>query len=178
MGRGKFRRTADGLVVSLRPDERAGLHTILGQFRQLLVEGKGPSLIRFQPPVHIHDRKASDEFWGMVGDALLRHRLEAIDTVESGLGGAALDDDGVAAWMQTLNSMRLYLGQHAGGGGSHVRSARRGRPAPGGGQVRALRMAGRPARRTGGRPQPKTSRPAPTTDRDSRPNRRGVPRTE
>ena len=110
MGRGKFRRTADGIVVVLGPDERAGLGTILGQFRQLLVEGKGPSLIRFQPPVHIHDRKASDEFWGMVGDTLLRHRLEAIDNVESGLGGAALDDDGVAAWMQTLNSMRLYLG--------------------------------------------------------------------
>jgi len=46
----------------------------------------------------------------MAGDSLLRHRLEAIDTVEAGLDGAPLDGEGVEAWMQTLNSVRLYLG--------------------------------------------------------------------
>ena len=110
MARGRFRRGPEGVVVALRDDERAGLAAVLEQFRQLLVEGKGPSLLRFQPPVHIHDRQASEEFWSMVGDTLLRQRLEAIDTVEAGLAGAALDDDAVAAWMQTLNSVRLYLG--------------------------------------------------------------------
>ena len=52
----------------------------------------------------------------MVGDTLLRHRLEAIDTVEAGLDGAPLDDDAVSAWMQTLNSVRLYLGNTLGVG--------------------------------------------------------------
>ena len=96
--------------MTLRDDERAGLAAVLEQFRQLLVGGKDASLLRFQPPVHIHDRKASEEFWEMAGDSLLRHRLEAIDTVEAGLDGTPLDDDGVSAWMQTLNSVRLYLG--------------------------------------------------------------------
>ena len=106
----KFRPGPDGIHVRLQDDERAGLAAILEQFRQLLVGGKDPSLLRFQPPVHIHDRQASEEFWEMTGDSLLRHRLEAIDTVEATLDGAPLDDDGVAAWMQTINSVRLYLG--------------------------------------------------------------------
>ena len=110
MARGRFRVGPGGITVTLRDDERDGLAAVLEQFRQLLVGGKDPSLLRFQPPVHIHDREASEEFWDMTGDSLLRHRLEAIDTVEAGLGGAPLDDDGVAAWMQTLNSVRLYLG--------------------------------------------------------------------
>lgn len=106
----RFRPGPDGISVRLRDDERAGLAAILEQFRQLLVGGKDPSLLRFQPPVHIHDRRASEEFWEMTGDSLLRHRLEAIDAVEATLDGAPLDDDGLAAWMQTLNSVRLYLG--------------------------------------------------------------------
>lgn len=106
----RFRSGPDGISVTLRDDERAGLAAVLEQFRQLLVGGKDASLLRFQPPVHIHDRKASEEFWEMAGDSLLRHRLEAIDTVEAGLDGAPLDDDCVSAWMQTLNSVRLYLG--------------------------------------------------------------------
>ena len=110
MARDRFRPGADGIIVTLRDSERAGLAAVLEQFRQLLVRGKDPSLLRFQPPVHIHDPEASEEFWEMAGDSLLRHRLEAIDTVEAGLAGAPLDDDGVSAWMQTLNSVRLHLG--------------------------------------------------------------------
>ena len=110
MPRARFRPGPDGIVVSLRDEERAGLAAVLEQFRQLLVGGKDPSLLRFQPPVHISDHQASEEFWEMAGDSLLRHRLEAIDIVEAGLGGAPLDDDSVSAWMQTLNSVRLYLG--------------------------------------------------------------------
>ena len=108
--RERFRSGPQGITVTLRDDERAGLAAVLEQFRQLLLGGKDASLLRFQPPVHIHDRKASEEFWEMAGDSLLRHRLEAIDTVEAGLRGTPLDDNGVSAWMQTLNSVRLYLG--------------------------------------------------------------------
>ena len=110
MPRARFRHGAEGIIVTLRKEERSAVAAILEQFRQLLVGGKDPSLLRFQPPVHIHDRRASEEFWEMTGDSLLRHRLEAIETVEAGLDGAPLDDDAVAAWMQTINSVRLYLG--------------------------------------------------------------------
>ena len=110
MPRGTFRSGPDGITVTLRDHERDGLASVLQQFRELLMGGRHPSALRFQPPVHIHDRKASEEFWDMAADSLLRHRLEAIDTVEDGLAGAPLDDDGVSAWMQTLNSVRLFLG--------------------------------------------------------------------
>ncbi len=110
MAGARFRAGPDGIKVTLRDDERAGMAAILEQFRQLLLGGRDASLLRFQPPVHIHDHEASEEFWEMAGDSLLRHRLEAIDTVEAGLEGIPLDDEGVEAWMQTLNSVRLYLG--------------------------------------------------------------------
>ena len=110
MARGRFRLGPDGITVALRDDERSGLAAVLEQFRQLLLEGTDVSMLRFQPPVHIHDRKASEEFWDMAAGPLLRHRLEALDIVEAGMAGAALDDEAVSAWMQTLNSLRLYLG--------------------------------------------------------------------
>ena len=110
MARGRFRLGPKGIAVTLRDDERAGLATVLEQFRQLLLEGTDTSMLRFQPPVHIHDPKASEEFWDMAAAPLLRHRLEAIDTVEAGLAGTPLDDQAVEAWIQTLNSLRLYLG--------------------------------------------------------------------
>ena len=110
MGSKPFRPGHDGIDVALGDEERAGLASVLEQFREVLLGGKDPSLLRFQPPVHINDPAASEEFWDMAGDTLLRHRLEAIDTVEAGLHGAPLDDEATAAWMQTLNSVRLYLG--------------------------------------------------------------------
>ncbi len=110
MARGRFRLGPDGITVTLSGEERSGLATVLEQFRQLLLEGTDVSMLRFQPPVHLHDREASDEFWDMAAGPLLRHRLEAIDVVEAGLAGAALDDEAVSAWIQTLNSLRLYLG--------------------------------------------------------------------
>lgn len=110
MARTRFRSGPDGIIVTLRDDERAGLATVLEQFRQLLIGGGDTSMLRFQPPVHLHDHKASEEFWDMAAGPLLRHRLEAIDAVEAGLDGTPLDSEAIAAWMQTLNSLRLYLG--------------------------------------------------------------------
>ena len=110
MARGKFRTGPDGITVSLRNEERAGLASVLEQFRGLLIGGGDASSLRFQPPVHIDDQEASEEFWDMASAPLLRHRLEAIDIVEAGLGGAPLDAAAVSAWLQTLNGLRLYLG--------------------------------------------------------------------
>ena len=109
-----FRRGRDGIAVSFSAVERGGFAAVLSQFRELLIGGKHPGLMRFQPPVHIHDAKAEEEFWDLVGDTLLRHRLEAIDTVEDGLKGAVLDESAVEAWLQTLNSLRLYLADSIG----------------------------------------------------------------
>jgi len=110
MARRKFRSGPDGITANFNSEERSGLATVLQQFRDLLVEGHDASMLRFQPPVHIQNEHASEEFWEMAAVPLLRHRLEAIDVVEAGLEGVALDDEAVSAWLQTLNSLRLYLG--------------------------------------------------------------------
>ncbi len=110
MARRRFRHGPDGIAVNLRDDERSGLATVLQQFRELLTEGSDASMLRFQPPVHIQDEKASDEFWEMAAVPLLKHRLEAIDTVESGLAAGVIAAEAVSAWLQTFNSLRLYLG--------------------------------------------------------------------
>jgi len=47
----------------------------------------------------------------MVGDDLLRGRLELLDVVEAGIEGAVLDEGDVSAWMQGLNMIRLVLGE-------------------------------------------------------------------
>ena len=110
----RFKAGRDGITVRMAAQERAGFKSVLAQFHKLLLSDAHPGLMRFQPPVHIHDANAEKEFWDMVGGELLRHRLEAIETVEAGLEGAVLDETAVEAWMQTLNSLRLYLADSMG----------------------------------------------------------------
>ena len=78
MARARFRSGPDGIIVTLRDDERDGLAAVLEQFRQLLIGGGDASMLRFQPPVHLHDHKASEEFWEMAAGPLLRHRLNSL----------------------------------------------------------------------------------------------------
>ena len=109
--RRRFRLTDDGIDVSLPDDERDILATLLSQFRELLMIDDDPNLTRLKPVAHPDDPEASREYTELVGDQLLRQRLEAIEAVEGGLEGATLDDEGIAAWLQTINGLRLVLGE-------------------------------------------------------------------
>lgn len=111
MMRRRFRLTDGGIDVSLPEDERDILATLLDQFRELLMIDEDPNLTRLKPVAHPDDPEASREYTEMVGDQLLRQRLEAIEQVEGGLEGATLDDEGIAAWLQTINGLRLVLGE-------------------------------------------------------------------
>ena len=66
---------------------------------------------RLKPPAHADNAEAEAAYRELIDDDLLRSRLDLLDTVESGIAGATLDEDGVAAWMQSLNIMRLILGE-------------------------------------------------------------------
>lgn len=110
----RFRAGRDGVAVRLSRQEREAFAAVLSQFRALLLNEAHPSLMRFQPPVHIHDSEAEKEFWDMVGGQLLRHRLKAIETVEAGLEDSTIDHGAVEAWLQTINGLRLYLGDAIG----------------------------------------------------------------
>jgi len=110
--RRRFRRQRDGLVsVSLPEEEREALGEFLRQMREMLVDDSDPSLRRLKPPARPDDPESESDYREMIDDDLLQNRLEAIDTVTSGLEGTALDSEGVGAWMQALNCLRLILGE-------------------------------------------------------------------
>ena len=109
--RRRFRPGPGGIEVSLPEDEQQILVTLLDQFREMLMVDDDPNLERLKPPARPDDPEASREFAEMVGDQLLRQRLEAIESVEGGIDGGPLDEDATAAWLQTINGLRLVLGQ-------------------------------------------------------------------
>lgn len=109
--RRRFRRTGSGIEVHLPDDERDILATLLGQFRELLMIDEDPNLTRLKPVARPDDPEANRHYDEMVGDQLLRQRLESIELVENALGGATLDEAGVNAWLQTVNGLRLVLGE-------------------------------------------------------------------
>jgi hypothetical protein len=46
----------------------------------------------------------------MVADDLLRQRLESLEVMQSTIDADILDEDQLAAWLGTLNDLRLVLG--------------------------------------------------------------------
>lgn len=107
----RFRCEGDFVVVDLPSGERDMLSQVLSDLRDLLIDGGDDTLRRLKPPAHLDNGEAEASYRELVDDDLLRSRLEAIETVESTLSGAELDTSAVAAWMQSLNSLRLVLGE-------------------------------------------------------------------
>lgn len=116
MTRPRFAAVANGVVVELADEEWRALAAALDQFRELLMMDSDPNLVRLEPPARPDDPEAEQKYREMVSDRLLQHRLEAIERVEAVQGKGVLDDEATAAWMQTLNGVRLYLGERLGVG--------------------------------------------------------------
>lgn len=107
----RFRHEGDVVVVDLPSGEQEILSQVLSDLRDLLIKGAGDTLRRLKPPAHLDSSEAELAYREMVDDDLLRGRLEAIELVESTLSGAELDSSGTEAWMQSLNGLRLVLGE-------------------------------------------------------------------
>ncbi|MDG1411213.1 MAG: DUF2017 family protein [Acidimicrobiales bacterium] len=105
----RFRWVDNVVRVDLPTDEQDLLRTVLPQLREMLMAADDPALHRLSPPSRPDDDEAEATYRGMVDDDLLIQRLEAIEVVEEGIDGVDLDEDGVAAWMQSLNALRLVL---------------------------------------------------------------------
>lgn len=99
------------MIVSLPKEEQDALGEFLRQMREMLIDDTDPSLRRLKPPARPDDPESESEYRSMIDDDLLQNRLDAIDTVASGIGGTELDAEGVGAWMQALNCLRLILGE-------------------------------------------------------------------
>ena len=106
-----FVAEGDGVRVNLEEREQELLANLVVDMRHLLMADPHDALRRLKPPAHADNEDAEASYREMVDDDLLRGRLELLDVVEEGLGGALLDEMGVTAWMQSLNNMRLVLGE-------------------------------------------------------------------
>ncbi len=118
----RFRPALEGVTLHLPAAERKALATVVKQFRQLLFSGSDPNLTRLEPPACPEDPVTELEYREMAAMPLLQRRLEAADTLEAGLDEPVLDHEAVGAWMQTLNAVRLYLGERLGVGDSAAES--------------------------------------------------------
>lgn len=108
----RFRADHGGVVVDLPDGEQEILLGVVSQLRDLLMmENQDPSLRRLKPPARPDDDTAEADYREMVDDQLLQGRLESIERVEECITGATLDEGDVGAWMHTLNSLRLILGE-------------------------------------------------------------------
>ena len=99
------------VVVDLQEHEEEVLANLVVDLRQLLMADSHDTLRRLKPPAHADNAEAEAAYRELVDDDLLRARLELLDVVEQGVPGTTLDDEGIAAWMQALNMMRLVLGE-------------------------------------------------------------------
>ena len=107
----RFRHDGQSVIVDLPLGEREMLEQVLSDLRDLLLAGHDDTLRRLKPPAHPDNAEAEAGYRELTDDDLLRSRLDAIELVESTLSGAELDPSGVAAWMQSLNGLRLVLGE-------------------------------------------------------------------
>lgn len=105
-------RRRDGRVeLRLGEAERRVLADVFAQLREaLLTGGDDPGLRRLFPPAHPDDPEAEAAYQSLVAGELLESRLAALDVAERTLAEKVLDPDAAAAWMRSLNALRLVLG--------------------------------------------------------------------
>ena len=117
MGRRSFvppvQAAVGGWRVNLDPEERALLVRLMGELRDLLVEGDGPLLERLFPTAYPDDPDAEAEYQRLMREELVASRIEAIGTVTTTLGPEGpelLTEAQTLALMQSVNAVRLVLG--------------------------------------------------------------------
>ena len=110
--RAPIRRVGDGFVVNLSPDEAALVQRLLAELGELLVNDEpSPLTERLFPVVHPDDPEQEAEYQRWMRPDLVQSKLAAIATVDAALAGVGrLDEPGLIALMQAVNSVRLVLG--------------------------------------------------------------------
>lgn len=118
-----IRATRDGrFTIDLGDDESALVLRLLGELRSMLTAhepaGEARALLtRLFPVVHPDDDEMEAEYQRLMRDELVQSKLAAFELVEGTLGGddaasgpPVVDEGGLLAFMQSVNSVRLVLG--------------------------------------------------------------------
>jgi hypothetical protein len=110
-------------VIDLGDDQAALVLRLVRELRAMLTDDD-PSdevrllIARLFPVAHPDDEEAEEEYQRLMRDELVQSRLGAFEVIESALGGdedggttrAEVDEVGLTAFMQSVNSVRLVLG--------------------------------------------------------------------
>jgi hypothetical protein len=108
--RAPVERTRGGRFrLRLSREERDVLRALPGELRALLGTDDA-SLRRLTPPAYEDDPEREREYRQMVGDDLLRQRLQALEAMESTIDARTIDEEQLTAWLGALNDLRLVLG--------------------------------------------------------------------
>jgi hypothetical protein len=111
---GPVRRVGDGFVVELGEHATPVVRRMLDELRALLTDTDAGAVHltgRLFPVVHPDDPDAEAEYQRLMRDELVQSKLAAFHLVDEALGGdGRLDEPGLVAFMQSLNSLRLVLG--------------------------------------------------------------------
>ena len=111
------RPKGDGYVVDVGDDEAALIRRLVGELRALLSEEATDEhakalLLRLFPTAYPDDEELEVEYQRLMREELVASKLAAFDVVENALidRPARLDEAGLTAFMQSINSVRLVLG--------------------------------------------------------------------
>jgi hypothetical protein len=111
------RAVSGGYVVDLGADESTLVLRLVRELRTMLTDDDPPEetrhlLHRLFPVAHPDDDELEAEYQRLMRDELLASKLAAFDVVETTLEGrrGRLDEAGLVAFMQSINSIRLVLG--------------------------------------------------------------------
>jgi hypothetical protein len=110
--RRRIRRTRGGSYkLDLPTEERALLHHLLPQLRELITAPPDdPRVERLYPPAFPDDPEKEEEYRRFMREELVASRTAAIDVVEGSIDARELDVAQAAAWMTSINAVRLVLG--------------------------------------------------------------------
>lgn len=115
-----MRESGNGYLIELGEDEAVLVVRLLGELRQLLTNPSPDSservlIVRLFPVAHADDEQAEAEYQRLMRDELVQSKLAAIGRVEGVLTAGrrsdrVVDEEGLVAFMQSLNGIRLVLG--------------------------------------------------------------------
>lgn len=110
------RASGNGFVVDLGEEEAGLVRRLLDELRQLVSDpepdGEARALLaRLFPVTHPDDPDAEEEYQRLMRDELVASKLASFELVDATLAGdGRLDEAGLIAFMQSINSLRLALG--------------------------------------------------------------------
>ncbi|HPU40046.1 MAG TPA: DUF2017 family protein [Microthrixaceae bacterium] len=97
-------------AIELGEAERGLVRSTVDQLADLLHQTDSPALRRLFPPPYGDDVERNDGWAALAMPELIESRLASLALVTESIEETVLDEDGLDAWMRSINDVRLVLG--------------------------------------------------------------------